>query len=415
MKKSSTLHSSTLHIGLILFLIVLSKNFFNLVPNIALFSDFNLMIIIIIMTVVNIKYYNRSTKYQYRWYIIFTLIFVLYSAINEKLLYGQPFLLGLLPQRQFFLCLMTYFPLRKYFQEQNISLKKLYVGIMNLGSISSLIYILQKIVILYGGTQFVNVIYSFAGYFSGYRLYVGSSLIILATLISTAYFLETLKLKYLCHLILGWFTQIWITQGRIEMIVLLISTIVCIIVQGRLTRKKIIYWLLTILGLWMITLTPIFENIVGAILKVDGAGRGSDSLTIRAIGRQLYWEQLNETTSKLLFGTGYPNYNYALAFQRTGFSSNIFLTDNGFMTYIYIFGIVGSSIMGLLFLKYLKNSIKYARQSADMIPLMYIISLLIVAYNIILWYWNADGTFILVIMICALEHGEQLLHQRNGV
>ncbi|KJU94466.1 hypothetical protein [Streptococcus infantis] len=46
---------------------------------------------------------------------------------------------------------------------------------------------------------------------------------------------------------------------------------------------------------------------------------------------------------------------------------------------------------------------------------MYIISLLIVAYNIILWYWNADGTFILVIMICALEHGEQLLHQRNGV
>ena len=45
---------------------------------------------------------------------------------------------------------------------------------------------------------------------------------------------------------------------------------------------------------------------------------------------------------------------------------------------------------------------------------MYIISLLIVAYNIILWYWNADGTFILVIMICALEHGEQLLHQRNG-
>lgn len=46
---------------------------------------------------------------------------------------------------------------------------------------------------------------------------------------------------------------------------------------------------------------------------------------------------------------------------------------------------------------------------------MYIISLLIVAYNIIFWYWNADGTFILVIMICALEHGEQLLHQRNGV
>ena len=46
---------------------------------------------------------------------------------------------------------------------------------------------------------------------------------------------------------------------------------------------------------------------------------------------------------------------------------------------------------------------------------MYIISLLIVAYKIILWYWNADGTFILVIMICALEHGEQLLHQRNGV
>lgn len=46
---------------------------------------------------------------------------------------------------------------------------------------------------------------------------------------------------------------------------------------------------------------------------------------------------------------------------------------------------------------------------------IYIISLLIVAYNIILWYWNADGTFILVIMICALEHGEQLLHQRNGV
>ncbi|WP_230681983.1 hypothetical protein, partial [Streptococcus pneumoniae] len=81
----------------------------------------------------------------------------------------------------------------------------------------------------------------------------------------------------------------------------------------------------------------------------------------------------------------------------------------------YIFGIVGSSIMGLLFLKYLKNSIKYDRQSADMIPLMYIISLLIVAYNIILWYWNADGTFILVIMICALEHGEQLLHQKNGV
>ena len=46
---------------------------------------------------------------------------------------------------------------------------------------------------------------------------------------------------------------------------------------------------------------------------------------------------------------------------------------------------------------------------------MYIISLQIVAYNIILWYWNADGTFILVIMICALEHGEQLLHQRKGV
>ena len=398
-----TIRKTVLHILFLLLLLAITKNFFDIIPDEWQMTNIATITLLIISIIILFLYQTNNVTYKFGGYILALIICVVISAVQEKNLFGQPILMGILPQRTFLVALISYFPMRKLFSIKKINVEWFFHGLMYLGTLSCLLYIVQKAIILNGGPQFIYVASNFFGYFSGYRMYVGSSLIILSTIIATTYFLDTLKIKYFFHVLVGWITQLWITQGRIEMITLIIVTVICVFIQGKLNVKKMTYFAMMSIGLWLITLTPVFQNIVAAIMKVDGAGRGTDTLTIRNLGRVMYWEQLNESSSTLIFGTGYPNFQFAPAFFRTGFTKNIFLTDNGFMTFFYIFGIIGVVIVLLMVIKYLRLSFKYLQSSGQVIPFLYMTSLVIVGYNIILWYWELDGTFLLILMLCALE------------
>lgn len=128
-----------------------------------------------------------------------------------------------------------------------------------------------------------------------------------------------------------------------------------------------------------------------------------NTMAIRYIGRERYFEQLFSSTRSLIFGCGYPNSLYAPATYRAGFNLNIGLNDNGIFCFFYAYGLLGVGAIIAIMLVAVKMSIKIYKSEKNSLPLMYLAMILLMAYNVIFWYWNADGTFILVLMLCYIE------------
>ena len=351
-------------------------------------------------------------KYKQKFLVCALCILVVISALQQTRLTGQSLNMGIRPQRNYLIILLAYFPIRKLMDLKKISIEHLFLGLMKLGTIAACFYITQKL--LYPNIQFI---YAGMAYRNGtLRMYIETSVIQFAGMMSIYYFCNSYKFKYLIYYLLNFIDIFWVGQGRLEIISFFVATIIGIFFTKKLNKKRILVIIFGILLVVIFLNSSFSDSLWKAILSADTAStEAGNTMKIRYLGRKRYFEQITASISTLLFGCGYPNALYAPAANKAGYNININLNDNGIWGFTYIYGIIGLVLMLILFIKMLYQAFCVYRETNNNFYIMYLSILGILAYNVIMWYWYAGGTFILIIFMCALEEQVANINKKKSV
>lgn len=343
---------------------------------------------------------RKGVQYKEKYLIIALCILVFVSAYQQMKLTGQGFNLGVRPQRNYLLVLLSYFPIRKLIALKKIDSEELIQGLMKLGTFAAAVYILQKLV--YPNVQFI---YAAMNYRNGtLRMYIETSVVQLAGMVAMYYFCKDFKIKYLVLYIINFIDIFWVGQGRLEIVSFLAASAIGVVLVKELDTKRLLIVVAGVVAVFIFLNTPFADSFWEAVLSAGTARTDQgNTMAIRYAGRELYFKQLGESVSTLLFGCGYPNSLYAPAANKAGYNVNINLNDNGMFGFTYIYGLVGLMILVILFIRLIVKSVYVFKNTNNNFYIMYFCMLLLLTYNVIMWYWYAGGTFILIIMICILE------------
>lgn len=398
---------NSISVIILLFLISLSKGMFGLIDLKSEYLGLKITniiraIFILFIAYILLKYRGNKIKYNYSKYIYILLICVFISMLQQKFIINQPIILTLKEQVSYMIMLCMYFPLKKFIILSKLNSIDILRGLLYLGTFSSLLYISEKILYIGTGISFLSVSIGLEGSFSVYRLYIGSSLVIISAINSIYFYTREKKLSYMLYYIINIATLIWISQSRLELISISIITFIGIMLYS-FRKKNVIVLFGVVLSGSMVLLLSNIQEVIYKIFKLGEYSVTGDTLSIREYGRELYFSILTESNNRLVFGVGYPSREYFPAEEFYGFKDNIYLSDNGIYSILFIHGLVGVVTVVLLFLSYFKKAYKVYKNTGNTIFLLYITSLVIVMQNMVLWFFDSDGTLLFVLMIVLLE------------
>lgn len=366
-------------------------NFFGFIS----FLDIVTILYILFLSPFIFKKKQKNSTNNYSKFVFFICFIPLISSYMQFKYSGQAYMLGLLPQRYFIILMLSYFPLKKMLDENVINIDKIFKLVILLSVISSSIFLFQKFI--YSKFVFLNV---YTSYRDGVRLYVDSSIIDYGAVISLYYFCKDNKYKYLFSYILCLSCLFLVSQGRLELIAIMIASIVCFLLTGKLTKRKFATLLIMVTCLFLFLNTNYFEKLVNSILNSNVLTiEQGNTMAIRNEGKKMFIDLVNESFDRLLFGCGYPSMKNFNLLNKLGYNKGIYLSDDGIVGYIYVNGLLGFLNVLLIVVSMLKDAILNLKINKYVLVLSLILMLMILSYNIIFWYWNCDGTLLLVLLI----------------
>jgi hypothetical protein len=338
---------------------------------------------------------NRNkTNYNFGLIVILLIVLVFTSSNQASLNFGQPFSLGLRPQRGYVIIFLSYFPLKKLFSKYPELIFEIFTKIMVIGSIAGILYLFQQL--FYSYFIFLNVMSKTR--YGSVRLYFDSALVVVGMLIAADRFYRSFNFKYLVPIILGILYELLVSKGRLETAVV----IIVLFIGFQFGVKKIT---LKTLGYFVsIFVFLVFVNSIyfQGLIEPDQSGV-EDTMGIRMEGRTLYYLQLFQNVTNFLFGVGYPNLLHQRAVDMSGISVNILLADNGMSGFFYVYGFIGVLLVVLYALKMLKYALYVMKVSGNSFYLMFMLFSIFLSYNITFWWWKESWTFMLVIITASLE------------
>ena len=364
------------------------------------YTDIWMIFLILVLLYAFFKYRKAKTTYQYSYIILALCLLTFTSAIQQNRITDQPLMLGFRPQRLYFVLLLSYFPIRKLIGSKKLDIERLIYGIYKLGIMSALLYILQ--VLVYPDARFIYAIINNSN--GGTRIYIDSTVIHVAGMIALYQYCKKYHIKYLLSYIICFCYVFFVSRGRLELLAYLASSFVGVIFTRNFTKKRFLIVLAVIIGGFIFLNTSYADTLFNSIRVAQTATTAQgNTMAIRYEGRELYMSQMSLSLQSMLFGCGYPNLTYSKAVTRAGLNRNIGLNDNGIFGFAYIYGLIGVAVIIVLFVKLGWNAWKYYKKTSNNIFIMYVVMQILLAYNIIFWYWKADGTFIMVLMLAITE------------
>lgn len=85
-------------------------------------------------------------------------------------------------------------------------------------------------------------------------------------------------------------------------------------------------------------------------------------------------------------------------------NERIGLVDNGIFAFVYVYGLLGASVVIKWFYKLYKSAWKLYKIKNIYWPLGFVISLTILLYNITFWWNKPSWTWGMVFLMCYMEH-----------
>ncbi|SFF09143.1 hypothetical protein [Trichococcus pasteurii] len=382
-----------IHTYMLIIFILMMCRWMYLIPE-AIFGvntdDITLVFFILYYGFCYIKYHKKNEQGKsYKGPIYLALLICFVAAFKGNVNWEQSIMAGLLPQRYFFFILLSYLPIRNMIYLKKINVKSFLDAIIIVGIVASILYLIQHFT--YPKLIFINTLMNQR---NGLRIYVDSVVIELMIMIVFERLLYDKKNKFyhIMVLLLGLAHVFLVSQGRLESSAIIATLFIGFLLWNKVSLLKI-WGSGVIFGavLWVVN-SGIIDTIIGT----------QNTLEIRFYGRSLYFEQLFSSISNLIFGCGYPNsLDASIA---SGSVNYIYLADNGIFAFFYVYGLLGLLFVFLFLIRAMGMSWRIYRVGGNILPLMFLIFNMILAYNITFWWWKLEWIFVLVIYLSYLEH-----------
>lgn len=376
---------------LLAFAIFISENCFYLFED-DIYKDIGLVIVLAWSLWTMIKFKNKKNPpFRFGMCILFTLVLMLTSSLQSRLLYNQSILLGIRPQRYWITWAMTYFPIRKLMYLDYITFDDLKGLLYKIGILELILYTGQYL--LAENIVFLHV-HSYSTY-STSRFYFSNILLCLVLFMRLNDIFDKQNVKRNMFFI-AWIILDIIQIGKMRMTFIAVSTAILlgIIMWRRGGNYKILSVFVIAIGVGLVSGSEVVQSILPAL---NGTGR-SDTLEIREIGRNFY---LDVIKNHPILGGGYINTQWRPAYIASRQSEGITWVDNGIFGFMYFYGGIGLAWAMVLFGKTLSLGRRVKNNMNEYVYLLTPIYWLVAMVSEAHWYFISFMVFVL--LICLME------------
>ena len=385
---------------IMLYVIVISMT--SLFGLLKISSDIVLIECLIFILYVEIKYCKikvKSSKYEFKWFIILLVPLIIMSSIRSYQLYGQAIMLGIRAQRMIFALYFMYFPLSKLYNIKKINRSDIEKMIYSIGTIQMILYTIYFV--CKGKIGLLNYDYDYR--YGGMRLRVDCCIINLLFILSINNYIKGRKKKENLFLIIfNVLTCALMLKTRLLIVAYIGVIIVTLFLWKKDLRKKFLICIGGLLIVPIIFKSTIIKDTIDTILE-------NDKNDIRKIGKEYYIECLKESP---LAGRGYINTLCRKAYIGAGMDRNIYLVDNGIYGFAFVYGGIGILWFIILWFKILFKSVKKYKENEDYSIILYLVYITILLPNITWWVWAGNGMIAMTIVLSIMSDKEDE-HEKN--
>ncbi|MEL7647940.1 MAG: hypothetical protein AAGU76_07590 [Sedimentibacter sp.] len=344
-----------------------------------------------------ILYKKPNPKFEYAVWMLCTIILIVLSSWQSYNLYGQNISLGIKVQRTFLVWAILYFPIRKAFYYQLITIQGIKYVIQIIGIIELVLFIGQYLL-----SDSVSFLYVDQGLRYGtVRYYFQPILIDLLYFVEFDNFIMLKGRKKIVSsvLLITCLLEVMVVQKlRLTSIALILCIMIGTFIAKGSIKKKFMYIIIASIFFLILFKTILVQDVLNELFY---SSSHTSTLSIRESGRALY---LSSLTNHPLLGGGYPHEECYAAYTAAGLYSKIYLVDNGIFGFMYIYGGIGLVWLVTFWFKMLLKGWNLFKKSKYMAYLLFPIFFLVTGINEMHWYWM--NGFMILIFFLALQEQE---------
>lgn len=336
----------------------------------------------------------RKIQYLFKWWMVGIVVLAFTSTIQSYVLYSQPFILGLAPQRYVLVWALMYFPICKCLKCDVIKKQDLIGIIKIIGLIQLFLFIINFYVensFLYVNTGLRN------GQTRYYFACILLDLLFFFCLDSVTVKKGAAKLPYLLIAAAILFEIIEVQQFRLSSMGLIICGGFYIVLVRIQKEYKMVYFVIGCIATGILFNTSLVQDVLTRVLT-NNYDAGTK---IRSVGRDLYFAAI---INHPILGGGYPSSYYQPAQVASGASRLIYLYDNGVFGFMYMYGLAGIVWVVSLWGKLLSRGWKLYKNNKVLVYLLFALFFIVTCINELHWYWEYG--FVVFSLFLALENEE---------
>lgn len=318
------------------------------------------------------------------------------SSISAYILFGQSFFSGIIVMRHMYIQYAICLPLLLLIQQKKINSDKLFESVIITIRIAVTLYVLHYLLYTIVGISILNISAATYERYGSARFYFNMTMpvFLICNAFSNIYVGKKRNSNYY-DIIIVLFLIMQVGKMRMTTLSCIAAIMLGLIFTKRMGLKKIIYIIGAVLVAVLIcTYTSMGRDFVNILFGGLNSSSSVDSNSIRQIGRLRH---ITSFFKSPVFGLGYPHENCTAAMREfgtinsymvNGTEQNIFIGDNGFFDFLYIFGLSGIVWLISFLGSYLKKSIQMMRKSSISNYFMFLIALIIDMYTEANWFFG---------------------------
>lgn len=361
------------------------------------YLDFFIVLSAVFFALVYIRYGKKHCDFKFKWLILSVIPLSVLASIQANILFGQPFVMGLRPQRFWIVWGLLYFPIRRMMEVKKLTVDDLIKMVFVIGTVEIILFSLQYII----GTGHLFLYVGMNQRYGSDRYYFYNIFLRLLLFINLDRVFQKKKVLISCiYIVAVLFVLVVVGKMRMTSLTTLLAIAFGVLIWRRGGTTKIGILFAGITAAILLFNTQFVQDALSTAFEaLNGVYSAASTLTIRKVGRQLYLETLKNHP---LLGGGYPSVLNAAASEAAGFTRYIYLVDNGLFAFAYIYGGLGIMWVVWFFATLLRNGWKIYKKRGLQFMLLAPLGWLIAGQTEAHWYFD-NGFICVTIILVILE------------
>lgn len=278
---------------------------------------------------------NQKYKAEYSPWFIAVIALAIIAAARATVNYGQPFWLGLRPQRAWVGAMLMYFPINRLIRTERYSIDKM-LNTIDLCNVFFMILVIAQYLV---ADHYMFLTVQNNQRYGSVRLYVQTIFLWISFMRYFCNLLEgtRLRLKDILFIASPIFILFFVTKSRMAMIAF-IASILILVSRKKLSTKKLFFVVIAVVVISVFLSSSVGQDLLTLVFSPENSADNTSG--IRELGREFYINKLLSSPINMLFGYGFPNMLWPRAVSEAGFLQKIFIVDNGIFGQTFVYGMV---------------------------------------------------------------------------